>query len=73
MEGVPWRVDEAGADLADAGLAVVESGIVPVVNTGIAHKRPGVGMVGAGLVKPPFACFRQALLAFGGTLAQEEP
>jgi hypothetical protein len=34
------------------------------VNTGIAHKRPGVGMVGAGLVKPPFECFRKALLAF---------
>ena len=46
------------------GLQVVESGIVPVVNTGIAHKEPGIGMVGAGLVKPPASCFAEALLAF---------
>ncbi len=38
-------------------LRVVETGIVPAINTGIAHKEPGVGMVGAGLVTPPFECF----------------
>ena len=27
-------------------------------------RESGVGMVGAGLVKPPMACFEQALLAF---------
>ena len=43
---------------------VVETGILPVVNTGIAHRDPGVGMVGAGLVKPPLNCFRDAVLAF---------
>ncbi len=43
---------------------VVESGILPVINTGIAHKEPGIGMVGAGLVKPPASCFKDALLAF---------
>jgi hypothetical protein len=43
---------------------VVETGVLPVVNTGIAGKEPGVGMVGAGLVKPPAACFRAALVAF---------
>jgi hypothetical protein len=43
---------------------IVETGILPVVNTGIAHKEPGVGMVGAGLVKPPRNCFRDAVLAF---------
>ena len=41
-------------------LAVVNSGIVPAINTGIAHKQPGIGMVGAGLVSPPMACFAQA-------------
>jgi hypothetical protein len=45
---------------------VVETGILPVINTGIAHKDPGVGMVGAGLVKPPENCFRDALAAFAG-------
>ncbi|MBU4510511.1 DUF1116 domain-containing protein, partial [bacterium] len=36
---------------------VVETGILPSINTGIAHKNPGIGQVGAGLVKPPMNCF----------------
>ncbi len=43
---------------------VVELGITPRINTGIAHKEAGVGQVGAGLVRPPMAIFEQALLAF---------
>jgi len=43
---------------------VVETGILPSINTGIAHKEPGVGQVGAGLVKPPMNCFEDALQAF---------
>ena len=43
---------------------VVETGITPRVNTGIAHKNAGVGQVGAGLVRPPMEMFEQALVAF---------
>lgn len=43
---------------------VVEKGIPPRVNTGIAHKEAGVGQIGAGLVRPPMAMFEQALVAF---------
>jgi hypothetical protein len=43
---------------------VVEKGITPRVNTGIAHKEAGVGQVGAGLVRPPMAMFEEALVAF---------
>ncbi len=43
---------------------VVELGILPRVNTGIAHKEAGVGQVGAGLVRPPMEIFEQALIAF---------
>jgi hypothetical protein len=43
---------------------VVEKGITPRVNTGIAHKDAGVGQVGAGLVRPPMAMFEEALAAF---------
>ncbi len=43
---------------------VVETGMLPSINTGIAHKDPGVGQVGAGLVKPPMNCFEDALQAF---------
>ena len=43
---------------------VVEKGITPRINTGVAHKDPGVGQVGAGLVRPPMEVFEQALVAF---------
>lgn len=45
---------------------VVETGITPRVNTGIAHKQAGVGQIGAGLVRPPMAIFEEALVAFAG-------
>lgn len=44
---------------------VIELGIRPQINTGIAHKDPGVGQVGAGLVLPPLNVFEEALVAFG--------
>ncbi len=47
---------------------VIELGILPNINTGIAHKDPGIGQVGAGLVKPPRQCFEAALLALAGTV-----
>lgn len=43
---------------------VVETGITPRVNTGIAHKKAGVGQIGAGLVRPPMNIFEDALVAF---------
>ena len=43
---------------------VVEKGILPRVNTGIAHKQAGVGQVGAGLVRPPMKIFEDAVVAF---------
>jgi hypothetical protein len=44
---------------------VIESGILPHINTGIAHKDPGVGMVGAGILRAPKKCFREAFEAIG--------
>ena len=49
---------------------VIETGILPQINTGIAHKNAGVGQVGAGLVNPPWECFRSALLAFAEKYAK---
>ncbi len=43
---------------------VVEKGIPPRINTGIAHKQAGVGQVGAGLVRPPMKIFEDALVAY---------
>jgi hypothetical protein len=39
---------------------VMETGILPQINTGIAHKDPGVGMVGAGILRAPEKCFKDA-------------
>lgn len=51
-------------------LKVVDTGIVPAINTGIAHKEPGIGMVGAGLVTPPISCFRDATRALAEKIAK---
>ncbi|MEA1976739.1 MAG: DUF1116 domain-containing protein [Chloroflexota bacterium] len=60
MPPLDFRGTPTGIDLRK----VVEKGITPRVNTGIAHKDAGVGQVGAGLVRPPMEMFEQALVAF---------
>jgi hypothetical protein len=47
---------------------VVESGTAPVINTGIAHREPGVGQIGAGIARAPLACFRDAIRVLGEEL-----
>ncbi len=42
---------------------VLETGLAPTINTGIAHREPGVGQVGAGVVRAPMKCFEGALIA----------
>jgi hypothetical protein len=60
MPSLDFRGTPTGIDLRK----VVELGIAPRINTGIAHKNAGVGQVGAGLVRPPLVIFEQALLAY---------
>ncbi len=43
---------------------IMETGIVPRINTGIAHKVAGVGGIGAGLTVAPEKCFQDAFEAF---------
>ena len=50
---------------------VVESGTAPVINTGIAHREPGVGQIGAGIARAPLACFAAALREVGRRLGVE--
>ena len=47
---------------------VVEKGITPVINTGIAHKIAGYGQIGEGTVHPPIECFEKAILAYAKKL-----
>ena len=42
---------------------VARTGILPKLNTGIAHKQPGIGMVGAGVLRAPSECFQAAFEA----------
>ena len=51
----------AGSPTGIDARRVVESGVQPVINTGIAHKLPGVGQIGAGIARAPLSCFADAL------------
>ncbi len=48
--------------------AVVDSGVLPIINTGIAHKRAGVGQIGAGITTAPMECFERAVAALSGDI-----
>ncbi len=54
FRGIP-----AGIDV----MKVVQTGILPIINTAIAHKDAGIGMIGAGITYPPMDCFEKAIEA----------
>ncbi|OLB93843.1 MAG: hypothetical protein AUH30_19235 [Candidatus Rokubacteria bacterium 13_1_40CM_68_15] len=56
-------LDERGAPAGIDVRRVVEIGVTPLINTGIAGRKAGTGQIGAGVVRAPLACFEQAVLA----------
>jgi len=50
---------------------VAQTGILPIIDTAIAHKEPGYSIIGAGLVRPPMACFHGALRGFSAKYGLE--
>ncbi|WP_398292757.1 DUF1116 domain-containing protein [Sporosarcina aquimarina] len=56
--------DFQGACLGIDARKVVETGIEPIINTGIANKKAGMGQVGAGTVRAPKECFEKAIEAY---------
>jgi hypothetical protein len=56
-------LDDRGAPVGFDVRRVVETGITPLINTGIAGRRAGVGQIGAGVARAPLACFERALEA----------
>ena len=67
-ESTNYRIPALGFRGSPVGIdcrKVVSTGIVPVANTGIAHCRPGVGIIGRGLVWPPVTPFAAAVDALG--------
>ncbi|MBV8536596.1 MAG: DUF1116 domain-containing protein [Alphaproteobacteria bacterium] len=61
-------LDFAGVPVGIDIRKVVETGIRPTINTGIAHRLPGIGQVGAGIVNPPFSIFERALFSLAAKL-----
>ncbi|HEV8252945.1 MAG TPA: DUF1116 domain-containing protein [Candidatus Limnocylindria bacterium] len=58
----------AGSPTGIDARRVVESGVQPVINTGIAHRLPGVGQIGAGIARAPLSCFADALRGLAAQL-----
>jgi hypothetical protein len=47
---------------------VIDTGILPIINTGIAHREPGIGQIGAGVTSAPIECFLKATQALAEAL-----
>jgi hypothetical protein len=56
-------LDDRGSPVGIDARRVVDTGILPLINTGIAGRKAGVGQVGAGVVRAPLGCFTAALEA----------
>jgi succinyl-CoA synthetase alpha subunit len=78
MYDITWAESDAyqvpalgfrGTPLGIDAREVAHTGVLPVINTGIAHRDPGVGQVGAGLVRPPLEAFTRAVAALADSLA----
>lgn len=65
--GIP-ALGFAGTPTGIDARRVVDSGLTPVINTGIAHREAGIGQIGAGIARAPLACFSGALRALGERL-----
>jgi hypothetical protein len=52
---------------------VIDSGVLPIINTGIAHRKAGVGQIGAGITTAPESCFNDAIEALASRLNSDAP
>ncbi len=66
IPGLNFRGTPVGID----AVKVVSTGILPFIDTGVAHRDAGVGQVGAGVLTAPMEPFRRAFEAFAETLNQ---
>jgi hypothetical protein len=63
-------LDFAAAAAGIDARKVADSGVLPVINSGIAHREAGVGQIGAGVTTAPMACFGAALAALAASLGE---
>jgi hypothetical protein len=64
-----YRMPIMGFQGAPVGIdirKVVQTGIVPIIDTAIAHRNPGYSIIGGGIVRAPIDCFKKALVRFSG-------
>jgi hypothetical protein len=66
-------MDFAGTPSGIDARKVVDTGIAPVINTGIAHKEAGIGQIGAGITRAPLACFSNAIVALAQRIEGSDP
>ena len=62
-----YQIPALGFEGAPVGIdirKVVQTGMAPIIDTAIAHREPGHPIIGAGMVRPPMECFRDALRGF---------
>jgi hypothetical protein len=62
-------LDFAGTPAGIDARKVVDTGIAPIINTGIAHREAGIGQIGAGITRAPLACFAKAIVALADRVA----
>ena len=65
IPALDFRGSPTGIDIRK----VVEKNLPPFIDTGVAHRLPGIGQVGAGLVDAPMEVFTKAILAFADKYA----
>jgi hypothetical protein len=67
IPGLNFRGTPTGIDVRE----VIEKNILPFIDTGVAHKKAGVGQIGAGVLNAPMEPFRRAFEAFARTLTKK--
>ncbi len=62
-------LDFAAAAAGIDARKVLDCGVLPVINSGIAHREAGVGQIGAGVTTAPMACFTAAVKALARSVS----
>jgi hypothetical protein len=68
IPALDFRGSPTGIDV----MKVIETGIMPVIDTGVAHREPGVGQVGAGILNAPAEPFQKAALGLAKKLGRNK-
>ncbi len=66
---IPY-LDFRGTPTGIDAVKVVRKGIFPFIDTGVAHKKPGIGQVGAGVLSAPREPFQRAVAGLAARLSK---